>query len=457
MMRTKTRRETNSYRMGIALLGTALGLGAALGASAQTYELVDLGPGVLPRDVNNGRDVVGSMTTADGARTAFVYSPGGVPTAIAGTVAWVVNDDGRIAGETATGAFVWDRGGVPLQWDDFGAFGASESGLVSGNVALENPYRSSPRPLAPALYDGATWTFLDVARVYPRGSRDGIYADLFVLWDVNDAGVAVGSKQRSGLVGSSAVVTDPSFQSVEYLPIPYGGRALAINEQGQIVGATGEYSASGIFAHAFLYDAGVVTDLGTLGGLRSSASDINESGRVVGSSLLVGELSSIPSPDQQHAFTWEPGAGMVDLNERVDEPDWILTAASAINDAGDIVGTGLLDGQLHGFLLLEAGAPAAAPPANEPPVAVAAADVTSGDAPLTVHFDASGSTDPDGWALTYSWQFGDGTFSSEASPAHTYENAGSYLAVLMVTDQGGLGDSAPLEISVDRARGRKKK
>lgn len=40
---------------------------------------------------------------------------------------------------------------------------------------------------------------LEVAFVYPRGTRDGVYADLFVLNDVNDAGFAVGKKSKYGM------------------------------------------------------------------------------------------------------------------------------------------------------------------------------------------------------------------------------------------------------------------
>ena len=48
---------------------------------------------------------------------------------------------------------------------------------------------------------------------------------------------------------------------------------------------------------------------------------------------------------------------------------------------------------------------------NQPPIAVAAANPTSGAAPLTVAFDGTASNDPDGDALTYAWDLdGDGAF-----------------------------------------------
>ncbi|HEY8559113.1 MAG TPA: PQQ-dependent sugar dehydrogenase [Pyrinomonadaceae bacterium] len=77
---------------------------------------------------------------------------------------------------------------------------------------------------------------------------------------------------------------------------------------------------------------------------------------------------------------------------------------------------------------------------NRNPSASPSANPTSGDAPLTVVFDASASTDPDGDALGYSWNFGDGATSSGATVSHTYNAAGTFNAAVTVTDgRGGTG------------------
>jgi glucose/arabinose dehydrogenase len=83
-------------------------------------------------------------------------------------------------------------------------------------------------------------------------------------------------------------------------------------------------------------------------------------------------------------------------------------------------------------------------PTDRAPTAVASADVTSGPTPLTVHFDGSRSTDPDNDALTYSWNFGDGTTGTGVSPTHTYSSNGQFNAVLTVRDRptGGLSNTA---------------
>jgi glucose/arabinose dehydrogenase len=86
---------------------------------------------------------------------------------------------------------------------------------------------------------------------------------------------------------------------------------------------------------------------------------------------------------------------------------------------------------------------------NQPPVADAKATPTYGDTPLTVAFDGTGSTDPEGEDLTYEWDFtGDGTVDTTgATVSHTYEETGKVEAKLKVTDAQGAIDADTVEIS----------
>ena len=73
------------------------------------------------------------------------------------------------------------------------------------------------------------------------------------------------------------------------------------------------------------------------------ANGINAYGQVVGSSAT--------SSTGYHAFLYD-GGPMVDLNSLLPPASgWELTGAQGINDAGQIVGAGIHDGQTHAFLL----------------------------------------------------------------------------------------------------------
>jgi cytochrome c len=86
------------------------------------------------------------------------------------------------------------------------------------------------------------------------------------------------------------------------------------------------------------------------------------------------------------------------------------------------------------------------------PIARAAADPTSGPAPLTVNFSSEGTEDLDGDPITLQWSFGDGSTSTESNPSHTYANAGAYTAQLRVTDSTGKVGTATVTINVGNTR-----
>ncbi|GCB44440.1 PQQ-dependent sugar dehydrogenase [Streptomyces sp. NL15-2K] len=82
------------------------------------------------------------------------------------------------------------------------------------------------------------------------------------------------------------------------------------------------------------------------------------------------------------------------------------------------------------------------------PVAQAAADRTSGQAPLRIRFSSEGTTDQDGDALTYSWDFGDGGKSTQPNPTYKYKKNGTYTATLTVKDPSGRTGNASVQIVV---------
>jgi PKD repeat protein len=164
-----------------------------------------------------------------------------------------------------------------------------------------------------------------------------------------------------------------------------------------------------------------------------------------------------PNQDPIGAFTINPGAGSAPLTVTLDgsfstDPDGsIATYSWDLGDghtattptvthqyaAGTFTATltvtddqGATDVVSHNLTV----APSA-------PIASLVASPTTGPAPLTVHFDGSASSDPDGTILTYDWDFGDGSaHATTATVDHTYA-VGTFTAKLKVTDVDGLSDT----------------
>jgi VCBS repeat-containing protein len=86
---------------------------------------------------------------------------------------------------------------------------------------------------------------------------------------------------------------------------------------------------------------------------------------------------------------------------------------------------------------------------NDPPAVTATVSASSGTAPLEVIFEAIG-TDVDRDPLTYTWSFGDGSVGTGPHPAHTYADAGTYNATVVVSD-GAATSLASLGVSVEPA------
>jgi probable HAF family extracellular repeat protein len=110
--------------------------------------------------------------------------------------------------------------------------------------------------------------------------------------------------------------------------------ATDINNHGQIVGFSSTELHS---AHAFLLQDGTMQDLGTLGGLQSWAYAINDSGQVVGTSLMSDDAGYAP-------FLYDRGT-LYNLHELiVNLPDipYPPYVARDINNFGQIVGPYLI-------------------------------------------------------------------------------------------------------------------
>jgi len=79
---------------------------------------------------------------------------------------------------------------------------------------------------------------------------------------------------------------------------------------------------------------------------------------------------------------------------------------------------------------------------------------STGGTPLTVSFNAAGSSDPDGSIVSYQWSFGDGGSATGVTTLHTYSTQGTYTATLTVTDDDGrTGSTTQVIVVIDGGQG----
>ena len=88
---------------------------------------------------------------------------------------------------------------------------------------------------------------------------------------------------------------------------------------------------------------------------------------------------------------------------------------------------------------------------NIAPTATFTATPPTGTAPLSVFFDGSGSTDPDGIIVSYVWDFGDGNTSTGDTTSNVFAAEGTYNVRLIVTDDSAATDTFVVSVVVSPA------
>jgi probable HAF family extracellular repeat protein len=121
--------------------------------------------------------------------------------------------------------------------------------------------------------------------------------------------------------------------------------ALLMNEQGQIVGNSYTSSTpnpSGIpTIDSFIWHNGKMIDLGSFGGTVTSPGWVNKRGQVVG-------MSNLPGDTTAHPFLWTEDKGMKDLGTL----GGTFGLATWVNEAGEVVGTATVQGDQVQFAFL---------------------------------------------------------------------------------------------------------
>jgi probable HAF family extracellular repeat protein len=300
-----------------------------------SYNIVDLG-GFSPSAINIAGQIAGA---ANGRAT--LWQNGALTDLGASGQANDVNDSGQVVGQK--GAFLWDPSGG-LRWLGFSAaYRVNSSTEVAGTgmvynsswgATLPNAYFWTPNGGGQDINSlvGFNTEGSEARAINPAGQLVGwtisyIFIDMFSL-----TGSGLQAMQNAAYIWDSTTSTKTLLGA---LPGDSSSHAVAINNAGQVVGTSGNVIGMVRVGHvyvpreAFLWQDGVMTDLGM-----PSASGINNLGQVVGGKYL-----------------WQNGA-LTDLNTLIDPSSgWVITSSSDINDNGQIVGQGTLNGQSHYFLM----------------------------------------------------------------------------------------------------------
>jgi probable HAF family extracellular repeat protein len=311
------------------------------------YTITDLGtlPGNPARCVatalNNLGEVIGTCTAQDGSNSqGFVWTPSNlmipIPKFPGGIYAnpFAINDSSQIVGDangngiSCCHAFLYSGGSLVDLGTPRGATNSTARGINNhGQILVFADTVSTGEFNSDYLYSAGAFDSVSPCCAQALNDSLQIVGTMFVN----------AQNLRHAFLSTAGSVTDlgilPNTDSASI-----GSFGMAINNLGQVVGYSG--------THAFRWTLiEGMRDLGTLSNdSYSQAYGINDLGSAVG-------VSSDPFGNSR-AFLWTPNIGLLNLNALLVVSDgWQLGGATSINNAGQIVGAGLHNGQLRAFLL----------------------------------------------------------------------------------------------------------
>ena len=315
-----------------------------------------------------------SLTASKSALAVSLYSVTdlGSLTGQAYSYAIGINDSGDVAINSLNGSFFYSNGSLkkisPLPGDNqLSVTGINNLGQVVGNSVNSNSFTTNnpfiysngiTQPLA--IKNAIPYAINDRTQIvggasgfgpflYSDGTATSIGTPGNVAYSINNLGQVVGFlSSNTAFLYQNGLTTN-----LGTLPVYRYSVANDINDLGQVVGSSGLTEVDD--GDAFLYSSS--TGLQDLGRLRptdlfSFGVGINNLGQAVGFSGTNSDFFTTDG-DGLRAFLYSDNT-LYDLNDLIapgSDAGFTLTAASAINNKGQIAGRGAVNGELHAFLL----------------------------------------------------------------------------------------------------------
>ncbi len=367
--------------------------------SAQSFRILDLGTlggaSSAANALDDNNTVVGWSEALSGQRHAFSSCP-----------TCEMHDLGHLpGGSTSSAAAISSNGHYIVGFSGINEFGIPFEQITQGFILSNDILNNNAMLSVGALYCPCTFNtrygFSEAHAVNDQGEVAGhsetvrgrqiVHAFLWKDGVLEDIGNGAGDRSVSSanaLNNASQIAGDltdsgtpeparraflwqnGSRQNLGVLPGHRASSALGINDDGMVVGWSGNHDGSS--PTAFLWHQGIMQNLGYLpGDSNSRAVSINNVGQIVGiSGNFVADnftadifLDNTRQPDTPpdvvpdagaasvRPFLWQNGS-MLDLNSLLPpESEWLIIDASDINNRGWIAGTGLINGQIHAVLL----------------------------------------------------------------------------------------------------------
>jgi probable HAF family extracellular repeat protein len=321
-----------------------------------------------------------SLTAANAAPRYQIVEISGPRNGSSYSVARHISDSGHVVGEAGVGnkssAFVWTQSGGFTDLGNDGEFqystalGTNKLGQVVGRnqASFRWSQANGMQPLSdvPGGHDNSTavaindlgtavgWGYDEKNQTAALWSESGVAISLgrLVSWgssaavDINNVGQVVGNATGGGGDRAFYWTADLGMTDLGSLGGTWGiSRAASINNNGDVVGWTSTNGING--GTAFIWDAATgMRSLGTPDSFRMITPEgINDQGVVVGRGRGINGGNSVP-------WIWSEKTGFAQLGDLIQSGSgWTLEDAYEINNSGQIVGYGRLNGVGRAFLL----------------------------------------------------------------------------------------------------------